>query len=71
MAGGQRGPHEIDTHAAARTRNQPNLFAHHILKICTLFAEPLNPVRELGTFVALVGELCDREREWLQVPRDS
>src|SRR3954471_18612172 len=35
------------------------------------FAEPFNPVRELGTFVAFVRELCDREREWLQVPRDS
>jgi hypothetical protein len=36
-----------------------------------LFAEPLNPVREFGTLVTLVRELCDRESEWLQVPRDS
>jgi len=37
MAGGQRGPHEIDTHAAAGTRNQPDLFAHHILNDCTFY----------------------------------
>jgi len=37
LAGGQRGPHEIDTHAAAGTRNQPDLFAHHILNDCTFY----------------------------------
>jgi hypothetical protein len=30
----------------------------------------VDPVRELGTFVAFVSELCDRESEWPQVPRD-
>ena len=69
--GDQRGLNEFDTHAAAGTRNQPDFLAHHILNFCALFAEPLNPVRELRTFITLVCELCDRQSEWLQVPRDS
>ncbi len=36
-----------------------------------LFPEPLNPVRDLRPCVTLVRELCDREGERLQVPRDS
>ena len=71
VAGGQRGPRELDTHAAAGSRNQPDFLAHHILKFCTLFAEPLNPVRELRAFLTLVCELGDGESERLQVPRDS
>ncbi len=31
-----------------------------------LFAEPLNPVRKLRTFVTLVRELCDRESRRLK-----
>ena len=71
VAGGQRGLREIDAHAAAGTRDQPDLLAHRILTSAVLFAEPLNAVGELGTVVALIGELCDRESEWLQIPRDS
>ena len=32
--------------------------------------EPLEAVRELGTFVTLVRELCDKHRERLRVPGD-
>ncbi len=72
MPGRQGGLGEIDAHAAAGAGDEPDLLvAHHTSSLCVLFAEPLNPVRELRTFITLVCELCDRQSEWLQVPRDS
>jgi hypothetical protein len=48
-------------------------WTEHALDLLSLdetSAEVLNPVRDLRSFVPLVGELCHRQGEWLQISGD-
>src|SRR3954471_7522904 len=72
VAGSQGAPDKINAHAAAGARDEPHLLvAHNLPVLSDLLSETLDAVRDLGTLVPFVRQLCHREGERLQVPRDS
>ena len=58
-------------HAAAGAHDEHLLVAHKLPVLSDLLSKTLDAVRDLGTLVAFIRELCHHEGERLQVPRDS
>src|SRR5881409_3969794 len=55
----------------APVMNQIFLLLMRSPHLVPLLPEALDAVRNLGSVVPLVGELCHRQGEWLQIPGDS
>src|SRR3954470_14731182 len=72
MADSQGRLGEIGAHPTASASDEPHLLlAHNHPVLSDLLSKTLDAVRDLGTLVPFIRELCHHEGERLQVPRDS
>src|SRR4051794_31539681 len=72
VPGSEGGLNKVNSHAAAGARDEPHLHvAHNLPVLSDLLSKTLDAVRDVGTLVPFIRELCDHEGERLQVPRDS